>query len=140
MSEGFKGQCLCGAVSYESAAPPLMLMKCHCRDCQYISGGEASAIISLPKEGFKISGEVKTYSVSGQSGKQVHRRFCPKCGTHIYSEADIVSDPIIFVKAGTMDKQAVKELKTGMEMWIDNANPFSHIDESAPSSGGNPGS
>jgi hypothetical protein len=35
----FTGGCACGAIRYECNAEPIMMGKCHCRDCQHISGG-----------------------------------------------------------------------------------------------------
>lgn len=130
MSDGFKGQCLCGAISYEVSSEPTMMTKCHCRDCQYISGGEASPIVFLPEDAITVSGAAKTYSVAGNSGGQVHRSFCGSCGTHIYSKADVAAG-MVFVKAGTMDKAAAAKLKTAMVFYAANANMFSHIDEDA---------
>lgn len=130
MSEKFKGRCLCGAISYEVNGDPIMMVKCHCRDCQYISGGEASPIVFLPENAVAISGTVKTYSLVGSSGGQVHRSFCAECGTHVYSKADVGAG-MVFVKAGTIDKLAAAKLKTAMVFYAANANTFSHIDEDA---------
>ena len=33
------GRCYCGAVRYEADGPPAFKGQCHCRECQYISGG-----------------------------------------------------------------------------------------------------
>jgi hypothetical protein len=35
----FTGGCSCGAIRYESTAEPIMMFKCHCRDCQQTTGG-----------------------------------------------------------------------------------------------------
>ena len=39
----FTGGCVCDAVSYEITAEPIMMLKCHCRDCQQITGGGFAA-------------------------------------------------------------------------------------------------
>ncbi len=130
MSQGFNGQCLCGAVSYESTAPATMLMKCHCRDCQYISGGEAAAIAAVPKDACKILGTLKSYTKTGISGRKVTRKFCPECGTQVLSEAEAQPE-MFFFKAGTMDKEAANQLKTAIVLWTDNVHPWTHIDEEA---------
>ncbi len=124
----FNGRCLCGAISYQASQEPAVLMKCHCRDCQYISGGEASAIAGVPEDTIKISGKAKTLSRTANSGKKVHRSFCPECGTHIYSKAETAPN-VVFVKAGTMDKEASAKLKTAVVLWASNANPFCAIDK-----------
>ncbi len=35
----FTGGCVCGAIRYECSAEPIMMFKCHCRDCQHVTGG-----------------------------------------------------------------------------------------------------
>ena len=35
----FTGGCVCGAIRYECDAEPIMTFKCHCRDCQHVTGG-----------------------------------------------------------------------------------------------------
>jgi hypothetical protein len=34
-----EGGCYCGAVRYRADGTPLMKAQCHCRECQYITGG-----------------------------------------------------------------------------------------------------
>ncbi len=50
MKTPFTGGCSCGAIRYESTAEPIMMFKCHCRDCQQATGGiSANArTIALP--------------------------------------------------------------------------------------------
>ena len=48
----FEGGCYCGDVRYEAEGDPMVKGQCHCRECQYISGGSANVIIVMPKQGF----------------------------------------------------------------------------------------
>ena len=42
----FTGGCACGAIRYECTAEPIMMLKCHCRDCQHVTGdGFAAAVV-----------------------------------------------------------------------------------------------
>ncbi|HEU0005684.1 MAG TPA: aldehyde-activating protein, partial [Terriglobia bacterium] len=44
----FTGGCVCGAVRYECSAEPIMMFKCHCRDCQRVTGGGFVAGLVVP--------------------------------------------------------------------------------------------
>src|SRR5882762_1408411 len=46
----FSGGCACGAIRYESTAEPLMMLHCHCRDCQQSSGGPFSSFVIVPTQ------------------------------------------------------------------------------------------
>ncbi len=127
-----KGQCLCGAITITTNGEPVMMSKCHCRDCQYISGGEASPLLFFPMDNVEIQGTASTFEKKADSGKGVERSFCPKCGTHVYSKAEAAPD-MIFVKAGTIDRADLDaaDVQTAMVFYAASAQPFSHIDEDA---------
>ena len=44
----FQGGCRCGAIRYEVSSEPLAVMNCHCRDCQYTSGGGFCGVCGTP--------------------------------------------------------------------------------------------
>jgi hypothetical protein len=126
----FKGHCLCGAVHYEASADPVAFMLCHCRDCQYISGGEPAAVAVVPKTSFKLTrGAVKGFTIKGDSGGQVIRQFCPECGTPMFSALE--GNPQLWaIKAGTMDDPSV--LKPTAFLWMKSAQPWAHKDSAIP--------
>src|SRR5262245_21130329 len=96
------GGCLCGAVRYESSAEPITARLCWCRFCQYIAAGNAAVGVCLPTSGMTVTGEMRDYESVADSGDRMHRRFCPSCGVHLFSEAE--SRPhLVFVRAGTLD-------------------------------------
>ena len=49
-----------------------------------------------------MTGPIKTFEDTGDSGKPVHRRFCPECGSPIISEVEVMPG-LAFIKAGTLD-------------------------------------
>ena len=68
----FLGGCLCKAIRYEVAAEPLAVMNCHCRDCQYASGGGFTTAVVVPRAAFKLlKGTPKTFATVGENGKAV---------------------------------------------------------------------
>lgn len=122
----FKGRCLCGAVTYESSEEPVAFMLCHCRDCQYISGGEPAAVAVVAKPAFKLTkGEVKSFSVTGDTGSKVVRQFCAECGTPMFSALE--ANPQLWaIKAGTMEDPS--RLKPTAFLWMKSAQPWAHKD------------
>ena len=102
MTSSFGGGCLCGGVRFTCSAAPEFTFYCHCRDCQRTGGGPFSVELMVTAKSFDVQGESQTFTVVGDSGKEVHRHFCPECGSGVYLECD--ADPeYIFIKAGALD-------------------------------------
>ena len=75
-----RGQCNCGAVSFELLEPPMVSSLCHCRDCRRQSGAPVSAWSMAPAGALRVAGEPKVYS-SSDTGR---RSFCANCGTGLF--------------------------------------------------------
>ena len=74
------GGCLCGAVTYESTAPPVDAGLCHCRMCQRTIGAVVDAWTAFPKEAVRfIRGEPKYFT----SSPIAKRGFCENCGSSL---------------------------------------------------------
>ena len=72
------GGCLCGAVRYESEAPPYDVSYCHCRMCQKSSGNPYFLGAFIRAKAFRFTrGEPKFY----KSSAWAERGFCAECGT-----------------------------------------------------------
>ena len=76
-STTYTGGCNCGAVRYESAAEPLMMGHCQCRDCQYESGGGHASQIAFPRAAVKVEGKVTQWDKRADSGNMVTRAILP---------------------------------------------------------------
>lgn len=95
------GRCYCGRIRYRAAGEPAMRAQCHCRECQYISGGAAVLIMGMPADGFEYTeGTVRGFT-RGDIPRPVTREFCPDCGTHLATRVPGV--PLVFLKIGTLD-------------------------------------
>ncbi|MFM0728979.1 GFA family protein [Paraburkholderia sediminicola] len=120
------GGCLCGAVRYESDGTPLMSLRCHCRDCQYLSGGEPADALVVPAASLKrIKGEERVYWTEANSGTPVFRSFCEVCGTPLYAGNSAHTDAIA-IKLGSLDEPALYP-PTG-HIWTSSAQLWHYID------------
>ena len=82
----------------------MMQAQCHCRECQYISGGAPNTFIAMPAAGFSyIAGQPKQFSRKDLE-RAVTREFCAECGTHLVTK--VPGLPAVVVKGGTMDEPA----------------------------------
>ena len=80
------GGCHCGAITYEAEIDPENVASCHCADCQQLSGSAFRTIVFAPEDGFKLlSGELKIYVKTADSGAKRIQAFCPECGSPIYA-------------------------------------------------------
>lgn len=123
-----KGRCFCGHVSFQVSAEPISFVLCHCRDCQYVSGGGPACVLVVPKDSLHIeSGEetIRDFSSLADSGRKVTRHFCPTCGTQMFEtlEADAT---IRLVKSGTLDDAS--SLTVDATVWTASSQPWAHID------------
>ena len=111
------GGCLCGKVRYSADADPIFTAVCHCKNCQKQAGTSFSIIVAVPAPSLQVKGTLKTFNDTGDSGKPVHRNFCPDCGSPISTDVDAM--PGLFIKAGTLDDTSW--LKPTMEIYCGSA-------------------
>ena len=136
MTAPFQGGCRCGGIRYEVSAEPVFAGHCHCRDCQYASGGPFATVLGVPKAAFSLlQGAYAEYEIEAESGNHVSRKFCPTCGTPLFSE--LKANPEFWiVKAGTLDDPSW--LAPTMQIWCDSAQPWAPMAEDLPTFGKNP--
>lgn len=78
----------------------MLLAQCHCRECQYITGGGPNFFMAMPAGGFRYTdGEARQFA-RRDIPNPVTREFCPTCGTHIVTRTSM---PMVIVKVGTLD-------------------------------------
>ena len=123
------GGCLCGAVRYESSAPPLVTRVCWCRLCQYLGAGSGTVNVCFKTESFAIHGATTDYSSIADSGNVLHRRFCPTCGTPLFSAAE-TRPHLIFARAGTLDDP--EQAQPSVTIWTSAAPSWACIADDLP--------
>jgi hypothetical protein len=124
-----EGGCYCGALRYKAEGEPMMKGQCHCRECQFISGGDANVFIAMPIAGFAYTkGTPKKFSRSDLE-TPVTREFCANCGTHIVSRPP--GFPAVILKVGTLDDPKVFG-NPKMAIYTIDKQSFHHIPEGMP--------
>jgi hypothetical protein len=126
----FSGGCACGAIRYESTAEPVLMLHCHCRDCQRASGGPFSSYVIVPAEAFKLlQGALRFYDSSSQAGGKTHRGFCAECGSPIQVMTD--SQPqIVAIRTASLDDPSWFTLQ--MDVWTSDAHPWDQMNPDLP--------
>ena len=105
-----KGGCLCGDIRFEANGESQGSIQCHCRQCQYITGGHPNVLMIMPMNGFNfIKNKPKKYKRE-DIDNAFSRLFCQNCGTAIGTLNPMRPDSII-LKVGTFDDPSVFEPK-----------------------------
>ena len=99
-----EGGCYCGAVRYKAEGDAMFRGQCHCRECQYISGGAPNLVMGMPEAGFEYTKGAPKAFRRGDLENPVTREFCAECGTHLVSRAPGM--PLALLKVGTLDDPA----------------------------------
>lgn len=122
-----QGGCYCGAVRYEITEKPILKAQCHCRECQYISGGGPNYFMTLPASGFQLTqGRLQDF-IRSDLEYPVTRQFCPICGTHITTQ--LRSMGLTVLKIGTLDDPAGDYRGPKMAIFMKDAQPFHLVAE-----------
>jgi hypothetical protein len=123
------GGCLCRAVRYSISAAPITTRTCWCRVCQYIGAGSATVNTGFGSEALTVSGELRDHVMAADSGNIMHRRFCPSCGTHLFTASE-ARPHLIFVRAGTLDDPELA--RPAATIWTASAPSWACFDEGIP--------
>lgn len=100
------GGCVCGAARYRVSARPLAVNACHCKDCQRLSGADATVSLHLRADAVTLEqGELARYRRTADSGRLIDTARCAACGTRLFHEPLAVPD-LVLVAAGTLDDSA----------------------------------
>jgi hypothetical protein len=124
-----EGGCLCRAVRYRITAEPITTRVCWCRVCQYLAAGNATVNLCFPTAAVTITGETRDFRSIADSGNVMHRRFCPACGTQLFSEAE-ARPHLIYVRAGSLDDPG--EVRPDAVIWTSRAPGWAPIHEGVP--------
>lgn len=96
------GGCYCGAVRYQADGDALMKAQCHCRECQYLTGGSPNVFMAVPEAGYHYTQGAPKQFRRSDLDNAVTREFCGECGTHLVTRAPGLPGAVI-LKVGSMD-------------------------------------
>ena len=121
------GGCYCGNIRYESSARPMMMIKCHCRDCQHITGGPYAPAVVFPITAFKLTkGELRYHFTNSLTGGKHKRGFCPECGCRVTgAQSDQRPSPIVGVLAGSLDDPSW--FSSSADLFVSDVEPWDHL-------------
>ncbi len=130
MTEGARGGCLCGAVSYRVAGRLRAVVACHCRQCRKSSGHHVAAT-AAPRAQVTIEGAVSWYV----SSPTARRGFCGVCGSNLFWEE--TGSARISIFAGTLD--APSGVRIDRHIFVADKGDYYDIADDAPQfAGGEP--
>ena len=121
------GECFCGNIRYEAEVEQKLVAICHCTSCQRHSGSAFGVVVGVKNEAFNlVSGKLKSYEVTTDTGSIRSRTFCPDCGTRIYAKT--LGEGMRFwgLRVGTIDQRA--ELVPTIQAWCRSAQSWAIID------------
>lgn len=124
------GGCYCGALRYSFEGDAIYQGQCHCRECQYITGGHPNAVFGLPAAAFQYTkGEPQKFTRADLPAP-VTREFCGTCGTHICGRPQ--QAPIVNLKVGTLDDPSIFGT-VQFAIYVKDKQPFHHLPDGAMS-------
>jgi hypothetical protein len=130
MNLPFTGGCVCGEVRYECTAEPMLMLKCHCRDCQRTSGGPYIPVVVVPFEAFRITkGVIQHHATPSLQGGHNQRGFCPKCGSRL-TGAENPAKGYIGVVASSLDDPSW--FRPRLDIFVADAQPWDLMEPDLP--------
>jgi hypothetical protein len=125
MAQKLAGGCACGAIRYECNVDPVLMLNCHCRDCQRASGSAYAAFVVVPKVAVQVRGEPRYHKIIGGAGKTIERGFCPTCGSQVTTRLERLPD-IFGLQVGSLDDPSI--YRPMMDVYTSSAQPWDHMD------------
>ena len=128
----FMGGCLCGALRYQCTEAPVMVLCCHCTDCQRRTGSAFGVTVSVKSKTFRVlHGETTSWLSIRQSGNKLLFQSCAICGTRCWGELPDMPAPTLILE-GTLDNAT--SLKPNAHIYTGTKQPWVSIPDNIYSS------
>jgi hypothetical protein len=125
-----EGGCYCGALRYSAEGASMFKGQCHCRECQYISGGHPNVVTGMSEAGFKYTKGAPKQFRRKDLANPVTREFCGECGTHILTRSPALAGAVL-IKVGTFDNPS-EFGRPEMVIFTVDKQSFHHVPEGVP--------
>ncbi len=106
------------------------MVKCHCRNCQQVSGGAYAPILAVPLKDFRLTaGALQHHATTRLSGRHNLRGFCGNCGSRL----TVGEDPdrgLIGLMAGGLDDPG--SFQPQMNIFVCDAQPWDVLEAELP--------
>jgi hypothetical protein len=122
-----EGGCYCGAIRYEIDGDAIFKAECHCRECQYISGGGPNFVMGVPEANFRYTKGTSAKFTRDDIDNPVTREFCGNCGTPILTRSPGAPGAVI-LKVGSLDEPADFGMPQ-VAIYMCDAQPFHTVPE-----------
>ena len=109
-----------------------MMFKCHCRDCQRVTGGGFVAGLLVPASAFRLTkGQLRYHFTPSLAGGKHKRGFCPERGSRLTGgESDERAPGFVGITAGSLDDPAW--FQPTMDIFTCDAQPWDQMDTNLP--------
>ncbi len=130
MTDTFEGGCACGAIRYKCSAEPVASFNCHCRACQRFTGSAYMSGVLVSASAFEFTqGEPTYYTSKGDSGHDLHRGFCARCGSPVVARFDSMPE-VVGVPAASFDDSSWH--KPEIDIYTASTQPWDYMNPELP--------
>lgn len=129
------GRCLCGAVEYAVTGEAIFAAKCHCLDCQKLSGSGYMFVVAYPEDSVTISGPMTHYEKIADNGMKAQERYCGTCSSRIGARCESMPG-IVLIAVGSLDDPGA--VSPEMEIYTARAHHWDVLDVNLPKFEGMP--
>ncbi|KAJ4479032.1 Mss4-like protein [Lentinula aciculospora] len=141
----FHGICLCGGITFQVDANPIVISCCHCSNCKKYTGTVFTTNVVFPAGSVTITkgnNLLSNYRDTTQdSGNALNRKFCSQCGTPLYNVGGDFGKTLAVFYSALIDfgTEEEKDRKPEVEFYTKDRAAWVHPVEGAEQAGTKPG-
>jgi hypothetical protein len=121
--------CMCRQLSVVCEGEPDRVSLCFCTECQRRTGAPFGAGAYYSRSQVKVHGAAKTFTRPADSGRLLHNRFCPECGTTVFWEMEMRPQHFGVALGAFNDRSFAQPHAV---VWIDNKPDWLPLPDGAP--------